>query len=86
MATTASATQEQRLPGQWRLIKASGWIPLGRNGRMIDTDGWLVVQPHVIAYANDSDRIQRAEGVARTPKGAVDAFFARYPHCAPKAD
>jgi hypothetical protein len=76
---TTTAAIEMELPGAWRLVKESGWMPLGANGRMIDTDGWVVCQPHVLAYGHASDRIQRAETVGKTRRAAVAAFLARYP-------
>lgn len=76
---------EAQLPGEWRLMKESGWLPLGADGRLIDTIGYVVMEPHVIAYGNDQDRINRGTAFGNTPDEAVAAFRARFPDGAPKA-
>lgn len=67
------------LPGDWRLIKVTGWLPFGQNGRLIDTHGWAVMQPHVLAYANEADQIVRAEDLGQTARQAVEKFLRKFP-------
>lgn len=65
-----------RLPDGWTIEAVSGWLPHGRDGRLIDTSGWVVYRDHVSAYGHEEDRITRSAAQGRTPEEAVRAFRA----------
>jgi hypothetical protein len=77
---TTTQRLEATLPGAWRLVQVDGWMPLGRQGRLTDTSGWIVCQPHVLAYGMEQAQIDRAETCGRTAQAAVDAFHAKFPN------
>lgn len=76
---------EATLPGEWRLVEVFGWMPFGKSGRLRDSHGFIVCAPHVLSYADEQARIDRAETCGRTAQAAADAFFRKYPAGAPRA-
>ena len=65
------------LPGDLRLAEVSGWMPLGTEGKWIDTYGWVVAAGHAFAYGHVQDTIDRASGWGFTPAAAVADFRRR---------
>lgn len=69
---------ERELPGDWRLIHVVGWLPFGDEGRWTDADGYAVVAPHILSYADVDYRISHAAALGATPREAVDRFRRKF--------
>jgi len=62
------------LPSDMAVFKVSGWLPI--DGRLIDTDGWIVAPADCAGYGHDDDAISRAVAVGKTRAAALKAYRA----------